>query len=164
MADEQQPTSGNRELTTQIVAAYIRKNPVAADALPALISAVHEVLARLGTPPGEPEAERTPAVSIRRSVQREFVVCLECSWRGRMLKRHLTSAHGLDVAAYRARWNLSRDHAMVAPAYSERRSTMAKSIGLGQRGREAVVAAAPPPPAPKRRGRPRATTTRSESA
>jgi predicted transcriptional regulator len=89
---------------------------------------------------------------------------LECGWKGSMVRRHLATMHGLDFVEYRARWKLSPDHAMVAPAYSERRSTMAKSIGLGQRGRRAAKAAAPPPPAPKRRGRPRATATPSESA
>jgi predicted transcriptional regulator len=165
MADEQQPASGNRELTTQIVAAYIRKNPVGADALPALIYAVHEALGRLGTPPEEPVVELTPAVPIRRSVTRDYIVCLDCGYRGQMLRRHLTSAHGLTVEGYRTRWNLSTDHAMTAPGYSERRSTVAKQFGLGRmQGRSAATAAVPEmgnpaQPAPKRRGRPRSAAT-----
>jgi predicted transcriptional regulator len=165
MADEQQPTSGNRELTTQIVTAYIRKNPIGADALPALISAVHEALGRLGTVPEEPVVERTPAVPIRRSVHRDYVVCLECGHRGQMVRRHLAAAHGLTVNEYRARWNLPADHAMIAPAYSERRSTMAKQLGLGgRRGRSIARTAVPEmekpaQPAPKRRGRLRSAAT-----
>jgi predicted transcriptional regulator len=165
MADEQQPTSGNRELTTQIVTAYIRKNPIGADALPAMISAVHEALGRLGTPPEDPVVERTPAVPIRRSVHRDYVVCLECGHRGQMVRRHLAAAHGLTVEEYRARWNLSADHAMIAPVYSERRSTMAKQLGLGgRRGRSAQTAAVleletARQPAPKRRGRPKSAAT-----
>jgi predicted transcriptional regulator len=164
MADEQ-PTSGNRELTTQIVAAYIRKNPVAADTLPTLISSVYEALGRLDTPSGEPVVERTPAVPIRRSVTRDFVVCMECGWKGSMVRRHLATRHGLTAVEYRARWNLPADHPMTAPAYSERRSTMAKEIGLGRmRGRSAETAAVPEmdqptQPPPKRRGRSRSAAT-----
>jgi predicted transcriptional regulator len=88
MADEQQPASEKRELTTQIVTAYIRKNPIGADALPALISAVHEALGRLGTPPGEPVVKLTPAVPIRRSIYRDYVVRLECGRKGSMVRRH----------------------------------------------------------------------------
>jgi predicted transcriptional regulator len=80
-----------------------------------------------------------------------------------MLRRHIATAHGLSVEQYRTRWNLPADHAMTAPAYSERRSTMAKRIGLGRGGRGALVKApepvAPESPvaAPRRRGRPRST-------
>jgi predicted transcriptional regulator len=88
-------------------------------------------------------------------VQHEHVVCLECGFRGLMLRRHLRNAHGLEPAAYRARWKLPADHPIIAPAYSERRSTLAKQIGLG-RPREAVVSTSAPeviaPPA-RRRGR-----------
>jgi len=160
MADEQQPTSIDRELVTKIVTAYVRRNQVAADVLSALIMTVHEALARLAEPPAEEVGERTPAVSIRRSVHRDYVVCLDCGWRGSMLKRHLTTAHALNLDAYRVRWNLPHDHRMIAPEYSERRSGLAKQLGLGQRDRGAAKAAAPAP-APKRRGRPRATATPS---
>ena len=91
-----------------------------------------------------------PAVPIQRSVQPEYVVCLECGFRGRTLRRHLRVRHGLEVAAYRARWNLSSHHPVTAPDYSARRSAMAKAIGLGRR-----PAPIEPPPAPIRRGRPR---------
>jgi predicted transcriptional regulator len=152
MADEQPPTSVNREFTTQIVAAYVRRNQVAADVLPALISTVDKALV---TPSTEPIDERIPAVPIRRSVQRDFVVCLDCGWKGQMLRRHLAIAHRLGVDQYRARWSLSRDHAMTAPAYSERRSTLAKQTGLGQRGRGSRITAAPKTATPRRRsGRP----------
>src|SRR4029077_1359779 len=109
--------------------------------------------------------ERTPAVTIRRSVHHDYVVCMECGWRGQMLRRHLTTAHGLTVEQYRARWRLPVDHAMTAPGYSERRSTMAKTLGLGRGGRrgsvEAPEPAAPEGPvaAPRRPGRPRTRKT-----
>jgi len=136
MPEDQQPTSVNQELTTEIVAAYVRRNQVTPADLPALISTVHEALGRLGTPAAEPEVGRTPAVTIRRSITPDFVVCLDCGWRGQMLRRHLTTAHGLTVEQYRARWKLPSDHALTAPSYSERRSAMAKQLGLG-RPREA---------------------------
>jgi predicted transcriptional regulator len=136
MPDEQRAASANQELTVEIVAAYVRRNQITAEQLGTLISMVHQALADIGKPAAEPVIERTPAVSIRRSVQHDRVTCLECGWAGSVLRRHLGTVHGLTVDAYRARWNLSRDHALVAPAYSERRSTMAKQIGLG-RTREA---------------------------
>jgi predicted transcriptional regulator len=125
----------DRQLSADIVGAYLRNNRVAPEQLGSLISTVHQILADLDKPAAEPTVKRTPAVPVRQSVQHDYVVCLECGWKGSMLKRHLTTAHGLDVAAYRAHWNLSRDHAMVAPTYSERRSGLAKQLGFGRRGR-----------------------------
>jgi predicted transcriptional regulator len=142
MPDETEtpPTSTNRDLAVTVVSAYLRRNQVAADQLASLISTVHQALADLGGPAEEAPVERTPAVSIRRSVQRDYVICIECGWRGKMVRRHLGTAHGLSIEQYRARWSLPHDHAMTAPAYSARRSTMAKELGLG-RTREASVEA-----------------------
>ena len=155
------------ELTTNIVAAYVRRNQIGADQLPILISTVHQALASLGKPVAQFDRERTPAVPIRRSIHRDYVVCLECGWRGKMLRRHLASGHELSVEQYRVRWNLPREHPMTAPSYSEQRSSLAKQIGLG-RGRSAsreepepvapeIPAAAQP--RSRRRGRPRSTAT-----
>jgi predicted transcriptional regulator len=159
------------ELTTNIVAAYVRRNQIGADQLPILISTVHQALASLGKPVAQFDRERTPAVPIRRSIHRDYVVCLECGWRGKMLRRHLASGHELSVEQYRVRWNLPREHPMTAPSYSEQRSSLAKQIGLGRgrgRGRSAsreepepvapeIPAAAQP--RSRRRGRPRSTAT-----
>jgi predicted transcriptional regulator len=170
MPDEAPPASVDRELTAEIVSAYLRRNQVASDQLASLISTVHQALAGLGEPAPEAVVERTPAVSIRRSITAAAVICLDCGWKGQMLRRHVATAHGLTVEQYRARWNLSRDHAMVAPAYSERRSTMAKQFGLGRdRGTsgEASEPAAPESPAagqPRRRGRPRSKATTTAQA
>jgi predicted transcriptional regulator len=155
------------ELTTNIVAAYVRRNQIGADQLPILISTVHQALASLGKPVAQFDRERTPAVPIRRSIHRDYVVCLECGWRGKMLRRHLASGHELSVEQYRVRWNLPREHPMTAPSYSEQRSSLAKQIGLG-RGRSAsreepepvapeIPAAAQP--RSRRRGRPRSAAT-----
>ena len=161
MADQQQPASINLASATRIVAAYVQRNQISADLLPSLISTVHSALGKLGEQPVEAVTERTPAVAVKRSVQRDFVICLDCGWKGQMLKRHLTAAHGLDVEAYRARWNLPRSHAMTAPAYSEKRSGLAKQLGLGHSGRTTAKSAAPAQAAPKKRGRPRVTATTS---
>lgn len=167
MPDEPPSASINRELTTKIVAAYVLRNQVASDQLPVLISTVHQALASLGKQVAEVSGERIPAVPIRRSVHRDYVVCLECGWRGQMVRRHLATGHGLSVDQYRNRWNLPREHPMVAPGYSERRSSLAKQIGLG-RGRRASreepepVAPEDPPaaqPRSRRRGRPRSAET-----
>lgn len=166
MPEEPPPPTLDRELTTNIVAAYVRRNQIGADQLPVLISTVHQALTTLGRPAAEVNSERTPAVPIRRSVHPDYVVCLECGWRGQMLKRHIATGHGLSVDQYRARWNLSREHPITAPGYSERRSGLAKQIGLG-RGRRASReeperAAQEDPPATRqssrRRKRPRSAT------
>jgi predicted transcriptional regulator len=153
MSDESPPKSPNRELTATIVAAYVRQNQIGSDQLGTLISIVHQALSGLGKPATETGTERTPAVSIRRSVHRDYVVCLECGWRGQMLRRHLATGHELDVAQYRARWNLPREHLMTAPGYSERRSTLAKQAGLGQGRfrRGSRTTASPKTPTPRRR-------------
>jgi predicted transcriptional regulator len=154
------PSRLPRYITAKIVAAYVRRNQVPPAHLPGLIATVHEALGRLATPAMEPISARSPAVLIRQSVRRDYVVCVECGYRGQMLRRHLTTAHGLSVEQYRARWNLPRDHAMTVPAYSERRSTMAKRIGLGRgRGTSGVSAQPAAAPQPRRRGRPRLAAT-----
>jgi len=167
MPDEPPSPTLDRKLTTNIVAAYVRRNQIGADQLPVLISTVHQALAAVGKPVAELDRDRTPAVPIRQSVHRDYVVCLECGWRGQMVRRHLATGHGLSVDQYRARWNLPREHPMTAPAYSEQRSSLAKLIGLG-RGRRASreepepvapeIPAAPQQPS-RRRGRPRSTAT-----
>jgi predicted transcriptional regulator len=169
MPEEPPSASLDRELTSTIVAAYVRCNQIGADQLATLISTVHQALAGLGEPVAEVAGERTPAVPIRRSVHRDYVVCLECGWRGQMLRRHVATGHGLTLEQYRVRWNLPREHPMTAPGYSERRSGLAKQIGLG-RGRRSSreelnpVAPEEPPatqPRSRRRGRPRSRSTSS---
>src|SRR5580704_7355642 len=173
MPDEAPSPTLDRGLTTNIVAAYVRHNQIGADQLPIVISTVHQALAGLGKSKAETEMERRPAVPIGRFVHRDYVVCLDCGWRGQMLKRHLATSHGLNVEQYRARWSLPREHPITAPSYSERRSGLAKQIGLGRgRGRRASreepepvateTVPAPQPPS-RRRGRPR-SADRSDAA
>jgi predicted transcriptional regulator len=116
----------------EIVSSYVRHHQVGADELAGLIVEVHRALASLGRVPPVQEPLR-PAVPMRRSVQHDYVVCLECGFRAQALRRHLRVAHGLEVADYRARWKLPPDHPIISPSYSARRSRVAKEIGLGRR-------------------------------
>jgi MucR family transcriptional regulator, transcriptional regulator of exopolysaccharide biosynthesis len=118
----------------KIVASYVGNHALAPDQLGALIVSVQQALGQLGRVE-QPVAVRQPAVPVRRSVQPDHVVCLECGFRGRTLRRHLSTRHGLQPAEYLRRWALSSDHPLTAPVYSEQRSAMAKRLGLGrQRG------------------------------
>jgi len=122
-------------MTAEVVAAYVRNNPLPAAELSSIISTVHGSLAALngsGAPKAEPQR---PAVSIRRSVQPDYVVCLEDGKKLKMLKRHLRTTYGLSPEEYRAKWGLPPDYPMVAPNYAKQRSRLAKQIGLGIRAR-----------------------------
>jgi predicted transcriptional regulator len=120
------------DLTAEIVAAHVSKNPISVDQITALIKEVHKTLSGLGS---EPEPMKPPAVPIKRSVQRDAITCLECGWSGKMVKRHLSTAHGLGVKEYREKWRLPSDYPMVAPSYAAQRSRLAKKIGLGRKPR-----------------------------
>ena len=120
-------------LSTGVVAAYLSRNAVAADAVPDIIRTVHQALEGLAREAGPTPDERPkPAVPIGRSVQHDFIVCLEDGKKLKMLKRYLRSRYGLSPDEYRQRWGLAADYPMVAPAYAARRSDFAKKIGLGR--------------------------------
>src|SRR6185295_5668930 len=155
MADEPKYQGAYPQLVTKIIASYVSHHNVAPEQIPDLINSVHRTINNLGQPV-EPQGALTPAVPLRRSVQRDAVICLECGWKGKMLRRHLSTRHGLTGEQYLKRWNLPSDHPLTAPTYSEQRSTLAKELGLGRGGRQAAVAATTE--APRRRGRPRGST------
>ena len=140
-------------LTAQIAAAHVAHNPVAPDALPELIRSVHASLVGAGKPTEVAERPQ-PAVPARKSVFPDFIVCLEDGKKLKMLKRHLQTHYQLTPAQYREKWGLPHDYPMVAPNYAERRSALAKEIGLG---RKPAAAAPAPVPAPRKAGRPRKT-------
>lgn len=121
------------DLTAEIVAAYVSNNTLPGDQLTTLIQQVYHGVATLSgaVQPEEPKAQ--PAVPIRKSVRPDEIVCLECGKGQKVLKRHISSAHGLTPEEYRAKWSLAPDYPMVAPNYAERRSQLAKEIGLGQK-------------------------------
>jgi predicted transcriptional regulator len=146
----------NQLRTTQIVAAYVRKNLIRTDQIAGLINSVHSTLSGLSNQFVE-EPPRVPAVSIRRSVHADYIICIECGFKGKILKGHLQSRHGLSVTQYRSRWKLSAAHPMTAANYSERRSQLAKSLGLGRGpATPAAILEAAPEVAPEKPTRRRA--------
>jgi predicted transcriptional regulator len=172
MADASNSKQVSPQLVSKIVGSYVKQHAVAPSDISALIISVHQSLCALGN--AAPVAEtRTPAVSVRQSMHHNYVICLECGWKGQMLRSHLTTAHELSPAEYRARWRLKNTHPIIAPAYTARRSAIAKQLGLGRKQRSAETSEAPAKPAPvavetaldpafiaslsapKRRGRPR---------
>jgi predicted transcriptional regulator len=128
-------------LTAALVAAYVSNNPVPAAELPALIARVHGAISGLvsgtltaetsftGGAPAQAEVDRPSTAQIRKSVRPDGIVSFLDGKTYKTLKRHLTS-HGLDPKAYRERYGLPADYPMVAPAYAEQRSALAKAIGL----------------------------------
>jgi len=144
MDPETTPKSANPAMVSAIVKKHLAHNRVAVADIPNLISTVHQALSQVGAVPEPAEPIRTPAVSIRRSISRDVLICLECGKEGMTLRRHLATRHALTPDEYRDRWALRPDYPMSAPGYSERRSQLAKQIGFGQRGerRTAAIASA----------------------
>jgi predicted transcriptional regulator len=119
------------KLVTEIVAAYVSKNPVAAHELPGIIKNVHATLGGFNSAE-ERGPTRSPAVPVKKSVQDDYIVCLEDGKKLKMLKRYLRARYKMTPDEYRARWNLPSDYPMVAPNYAQKRSDFAKKIGLGK--------------------------------
>jgi predicted transcriptional regulator len=119
-------------LATQIISSYVGNNTVSAADLPSLMNTVYHSLSRLGsTTTVTTEVRPDPAVPVRKSVNPEYIVCLEDGKKLKMLKRHLKTAYNMTPEQYRERWNLPVDYPMVAPNYAKQRSKLAKQIGLG---------------------------------
>jgi predicted transcriptional regulator len=122
------------ELTTEIVAAYLGANQMAAHEIPNVIETVYRALKGLPAlqESSEPEA-RAPAVPVKRSVTNEFIICLEDGKKFKSLKRHLRTRYNMTPEEYRAKWGLPHDYPMVAPNYAQARSDLAKRMGLGKK-------------------------------
>jgi predicted transcriptional regulator len=135
-------------LTAKIVRSYVRHHTVGAGQLSDLITTVHRTLDELGQP-YHPEQVRIPAVSVRRSVHQDYVICLDCGYRGKTLRRHISTRHDLSRDEYLKRWGLRNDHPLTAPAYSERRSVLAKELGLGRKPTAPTAPAVSPSAAPE---------------
>ena len=124
------------EVAVEVVAAYISNNSVPQTELPILIADVHSALVQMTQNNGEPVAEpQKPAISARKSVTNEYIVCLDDGKRFKSLKRHLRTQYDMSPEEYREKWGLASDYPMVAPAYAKARSQLAKEMGLGQQRR-----------------------------
>ncbi len=122
------------ELTSDIVSAYVSNNPVVASELPSVIVNVYAALQQVNSSGVEPEKEKpTPAVSIRKSITDDYIICLEDGKKFKSLKRHLRTHYDLSPEDYRERWRLPVDYPMVAPNYAKARSELAKQMGLGRK-------------------------------
>ena len=120
-------------LTAQIVAAHAANHALEANALPAAIREVYKTLSTIEEPPAPPVEKAQPAVPVRKSVFPDYIICLEDGKRLKMLKRHLATSFNLTPEQYREKWGLDATYPMVAPNYAEKRSSLAKQIGLGTR-------------------------------
>jgi len=129
--------SGNFiELTADIVSAYVSNNPVAAAEIPALINQVHGALLRVSNGQSDVVTEPLkPAVSVKKSIAPDYIVCLEDGKKFKSLKRHLRTQYNMTPEQYREKWALPPDYPMVAPNYAAARSQLAKQMGLGQQRR-----------------------------
>jgi len=120
-------------LTSDIVAAHVSNNDVAVADVPGLITSVFGALSGLESGQAAPEPRPDPAVSIRSSIKKDHIICLDCGKKMKMLKRHLSTEHGMTPEDYRARWELGPEYPLVAPAYAATRRDLAKKIGLGRK-------------------------------
>jgi predicted transcriptional regulator len=149
-------------LTAEIVAAFASNNTVTMGDLPGVISSVFTALRGAGQAEAtKAEAAPAPAVPIRKSVTSEFLICLEDGKKLKMLKRHLKTRYNMTPEEYRRRWGLPRDYPMVAPAYAEQRSSVAKRIGLG---RKPAPMPQPPEPSPAPKEPRRQAASRKKAA
>ncbi len=135
---EQIETNELLALTTDIVASHVSNNDVPVAELPQLIQQVFDALAKLGGVAPAVQEKPTPAVSVKKSVTPDYIVCLEDGKKLKMLKRHIKTRYNLSPDEYRERWGLPADYPMVAPNYAAQRSDLAKKIGLGTKRRRSA--------------------------
>ena len=129
-------------MVAEIVAAYVSNNTMEQEDLPGFIQQVYQSLSRLDSKQSYLFSARSePAVPIEDSIHPEYIVCLEDGLHLKMLKRHLKTSYNMTPEQYRERWNLPSNYPMVAPKYAERRSSIAKGIGLGRRKGQKKAAA-----------------------
>lgn len=140
MTEEQTTTIDQEEIlrmTTDIVASFLTHNSIPAENVPEMIKSIYATMRSLsGKEEEKVETKQKPAVPVSKSVQDDYIVCLEDGKKLKMLKRYLRSQYDMSPEDYRRKWGLPADYPMVAPAYSRRRSQFAKDIGLGRGGRK----------------------------
>ena len=131
---EELPHDDVLKMTAQIVAAYVGNNSVGGSQISELIKTVYSNLAGLKEDVElNDSVKQKPAVTVKRSITADYLICLEDGKKLKMLKRHLRTSYGLTPEEYRTKWGLSSDYPMVAPNYAKQRSAFAKKIGLGKR-------------------------------
>jgi len=136
-------------LAADIVAAYVSHNKIAISDLPNLLRSTYDSLASTASAPAdEPAQPLAPAVSIRKSLTDDYLICLEDGRKFKSLKRHLRTKYGLTPEQYRTKWKLPSTYPMVAPSYAAARSSLAKQMGLGQKAMAAPEAEAAAAKAP----------------
>ena len=140
MAEAEYQNASLIELTADIASAYVGNNSVVASDLPSLIRSIFGALTGVDAPLEKPVEPQTPAVSIKKSITDDHLICLEDGRKFKSLKRHLRTKYNLSPEDYRAKWGLPKTYPMVAPAYAAARSNLAKQMGLGQGGRQAAKA------------------------
>ncbi len=133
MTEEQLDRSELLALTSEIVSSHVSNNAVNQADLTTMIESVFNALEGLAAPKEEPEENLKPAVSVKKSVTDDFIICLEDGKKLKMLKRHLKTAYDMTPEEYRAKWGLPPEYPMVAPAYARKRQELAKKIGLGRK-------------------------------
>lgn len=131
-------------LTADIVSAHVSNNKIATGDVAGLIRATYDALSHASAPAPAPQAEPTPVVSARASVKVDYLVCMECGAKQKMLKRHLMRVHGLSPTEYREKYKLPRTYPMVSADYHAQRAELAKASGLGKQTRKATAAVAAP--------------------
>ena len=130
------PPKGFADLTASIVSAYVSNNATTAAEIPGLISQIHAALLRVANGGSETALETAkPAVSVKKSMTPDYLVCLEDGKRFKSLKRHLRTQYNMTPEQYREKWGLPSDYPMVPPNYAVARSQLAKKMGLGQQRR-----------------------------
>lgn len=144
----------NLNHVANIVAVYLANNALPAAELPRLMRTVHEALNSLGQEPVIVAEPQTPAVSVKKSITPDYLVCLEDGRKMKSLKRHLRVSFNLTPEEYRAKWGLPKDYPMVSPNYAAVRSEMAKQIGLGQTSKKRKLHPPSEAQVAKKRGRP----------
>lgn len=142
---EQDDQSDLVSLAAEIVAAYVSNNPLPVGELSKLIGDTYAALQGRGVSVAPAAVKLEPAVSIKKSVTPDYIICLEDGKKFKSLKRHIGVHYNLSPEQYRQKWNLPSDYPMVAPNYAASRSALAKSIGLGRKVTPAAPAVADKP-------------------
>jgi predicted transcriptional regulator len=120
------------DMAADIVSAYVSANQVPPQELPALIRTVYSALQEVsGSVAVGQDLVQEPAISVKKSVTPDYIICLEDGKKFKSLKRHLRTRYSMTPDEYRTKWGLPHDYPMVAPNYAKERSNLAKRMGLG---------------------------------